>query len=63
MITGQQAQAESNLLSAKESVKEEINYIFPGNKEKVFTETVDQFYEALRKRSYPVHQRVLQKTL
>ena len=53
MITGQQAHAE---LSAKESVTDEINYIYPGNKEKVFTETVDQFYEALRKRTYPVHQ-------
>ena len=44
------------ILSAKESVTDEINYIYPGNKEKVFTETVDQFYEALRKRTYPVHQ-------
>ena len=58
MITGQQAHAE---LSANESVKEEINYIYPENKEKVFTETVDQFYEALRKRSYPVHQEFYRK--
>jgi hypothetical protein len=61
MVTGQQAQAESNLISDKESVKKEINYIYPENKEKVFTETVDQFYEALRKRSYPVHQEFYRK--
>jgi hypothetical protein len=61
MLTGQQAQAESNLLPAKESVKEEVNYIYPENKEKVFTETVDQFYEALRKLSYPVHQEFYHK--
>jgi hypothetical protein len=35
MVTGQQAQAESNLISAKESVKQEINYIHPENKERV----------------------------
>ncbi len=46
---------------AKESVKEQINYVYPENKEKVFTETVDQFYEALRKRSYPVHQESYRK--
>lgn len=39
MIAGQQAHAE---LSAEESITEEKNYIFPENKEKVFTETVDQ---------------------
>lgn len=33
-----------------------IEYLYPANKEKLFNETVDQFYEALRKRSYPVHQ-------
>jgi hypothetical protein len=60
MVTGQQAQA-SNLLSAKESVIEEVNYLYPENKEKVFTETVDQFYESLRKRSYPVHQEFYRK--
>jgi hypothetical protein len=36
-------------------------YLSPANKEKVFTETVDQFYEALRKRSYPVHQEFYRK--
>ena len=61
MIAGQQAQAESNIISAKDSIKEEMDYIFPENKEKVFTETVDQFYEALRKRSYPVHQKFYRK--
>lgn len=61
MITGQQAQAESNIILAEESVKEQINYIYPENKEKVFTETVDQFYEALRKRNYPVHKEFYRK--
>jgi hypothetical protein len=61
MVTGQQAQANSNLISANESVKQEINYIYPENKGKEFTETVDQFYEALRKRSYPVHQEFYRK--
>ena len=58
MIAGQQAHAE---LSAEESITEEKNYIFPDNKEKVFTETIDQFYEALRKRSYPAHQEFYRK--
>ncbi len=63
MITGQQAQtqAKSHLILSEESVKEKINYIYPDNKEKVFAETVDQFYEALRKRSYPVHQEFYRK--
>ncbi|MGG1674551.1 hypothetical protein ACIFOT_02255 [Neobacillus sp. NRS-1170] len=61
MAIVKQANAESNLISAKESIKQEINYIYPENKEKVFTETVDQFYEALRKRSYPVHQKFYRK--
>lgn len=37
------------------------NYLYPANKEKVFTETVDQFYEALRELSYPVHQEFYRK--
>jgi hypothetical protein len=45
----------------KESVTEEINYIYPDNKVKTFTETVDQFYVALRNRSYPVHQEFYKK--
>ena len=61
MVTGQPAQAESNLKSAMETGNEKVNYIYPSNKEKVFTETVDQFYETLRKRSYPVHQEFYRK--
>lgn len=61
MVTGQQALAESILISDKESVKKGINYIYPENKEKVFTETAGQFYEALMKRSYPVHQEFYRK--
>lgn len=61
MLTEQQAYADSNLILAKESVMQELNYIYPENKEKVFTETVDQFYEELRKRSYLVHQEFYRK--
>ncbi|MDQ0198271.1 hypothetical protein [Neobacillus ginsengisoli] len=38
-----------------------VEYLYPANKEKVFTETVDQFYGALRNRSYPVHQEFYRK--
>lgn len=61
MATGSSVQADSNLIPSKESAKEEVNYLYPENKDQVFTETVDQFYEALRKRSYPVHQEFYRK--
>jgi hypothetical protein len=61
MGTGLPSLAEDNPLSAKESVVKERTYIYPENKEKVFTETIDQFYEALRRRSYPVHQEYYNK--
>jgi len=61
MITGQPAFVDRSLISANESVQKEVNYIYLGNKEKVFTETVDQFYEAIRKRIYPVHQEFYRK--
>lgn len=35
---------------------EKIEYLYLANKEKVFVETVDEFYLALRNREYPVHQ-------
>jgi hypothetical protein len=40
----------------KTSDLQKVEHLYPSNKDKVFTETVDQFYEALRKLSYPVHQ-------
>ena len=36
-------------------------YINPSNKEKVFSETVDEFYKAIRELKYPVHQVYYQK--
>src|SRR4051812_21377800 len=54
------AENRTNPPSSKEEMMQ-IYYIYPENKEKVFTETVDQFYEALRKRSYPVHQEFYRK--
>lgn len=35
---------------------EKIEYLYPTNKEKVFAETVDEFYQALRNRKYHVQQ-------
>ncbi|TDK58171.1 hypothetical protein E2K98_24970 [Bacillus salipaludis] len=56
-LTGNNVFADTN--KSTDSTKGE--YLYPANKEKVFTETVDQFYEALRKRSYPVHQEFYKK--
>ncbi|KMY31413.1 hypothetical protein ACZ11_03950 [Lysinibacillus xylanilyticus] len=36
-------------------------YLHTANKEKVFDETVDEFYQALRELKYPVHQEVYQR--
>ena len=36
-------------------------YIYPSNKERVFSETVDEFYTAIRELNYPVHQEYYQK--
>jgi hypothetical protein len=47
----------------KSTVLDKVEYLYPANKEKIFNETVDQFYEALRKRSYPVHQEFFIKHL
>jgi len=46
-------------LLAKASDK--IEYLYPANKEKVFDETVDEFYEALRDLKYPVHQELYKR--
>ncbi|WP_404331888.1 hypothetical protein [Mesobacillus maritimus] len=35
---------------------ESVNYLHPENRGEVFTETVDEFYQALRERKYPVNQ-------
>lgn len=36
-------------------------YLYPANKEKVFDETIDEFYQALRNLKYPIHQEVYQR--
>lgn len=38
-----------------------IEYLFSANKELVFDETVDEFYQALRDKKYPVHQELYQR--
>ncbi|CAM5222854.1 hypothetical protein UACE39S_00607 [Ureibacillus acetophenoni] len=38
-----------------------VEYLYPSNKEKVFDETVDEFYQALRILKYPIHQKWYQK--
>ena len=40
---------------------EKVDYLHPANQEKVFNETVDEFYQALRDRKYPVHQEFYRK--
>jgi hypothetical protein len=35
---------------------DKVEYLYPANKEKVFDETVDDFYHALRNLKYPIHQ-------
>ena len=42
-------------------LSDEIEYVYSSNKEKVFDETVDEFYQALRELKYPVHQEVYQR--
>lgn len=59
LFTGNNVFAKTNKSGPTDSIKDED--LYPANKEKVFTETVDQFYVALRKRSYPVHQEFYRK--
>ncbi|MGA3674350.1 hypothetical protein [Lysinibacillus agricola] len=40
---------------------DKIEYLYPANKETVFDETVDEFYQALRDLRYPVHQELYQR--
>ncbi|PJO44802.1 hypothetical protein [Lysinibacillus xylanilyticus] len=43
------------------TASDKIEYLFPANKERVFDETVDEFYEALRDLKYPVHQELYKR--
>lgn len=40
---------------------DKVEYLYPANKGKVFDETVDEFYQALRNLKYPVHQEFYRK--
>ncbi|WP_155592242.1 hypothetical protein [Lysinibacillus cavernae] len=50
-----------NPIYAQTTPSDKIEYIYPANKEKVFDETVDEFYQALRDIKYPVHQEFYQR--
>lgn len=45
-----------NPVYSRASYLNKVDYLYPANKEKIIDETVDEFYQALRDRSYPVHQ-------
>jgi len=38
------------------SYSHKVDYLYPANTENIIDETVDEFYQALRDRRYPVHQ-------
>jgi len=50
-----------NTVYSQTTSSDKLDYLFPANKEKVFHETVDEFYQALRDKKYPVHQNLYQK--
>ncbi|MFC9541524.1 hypothetical protein ACFTQ7_16840 [Lysinibacillus sp. NPDC056959] len=51
----------ANPVYSQTTASEKNEYLHPANKEKVFDETVDEFYQALRDLKYPVHQEVFQR--
>ena len=50
-----------NPVYSQTTPSDKIEYLYPANKEKVFDETVDEFYQALRDIKYPVHQELYQR--
>lgn len=50
-----------NPVYSQSTPSDKIEYLYPANKEKVFDETVDEFYQALRDLKYPVHQELYQR--
>jgi len=50
-----------NPVYSQTTPSDKIEYLYPANKEKVFDETVDEFYQALRDLKYPVHQELYQR--
>ncbi|GAE48466.1 hypothetical protein [Mesobacillus boroniphilus] len=45
-----------NPVYSRASYSHKVDYLYPANSEKIIDETVDEFYQALRDRRYPVHQ-------
>ena len=50
-----------NPVYSQTTPSDKIEYLNPANKEKVFDETVDEFYQALRDIKYPIHQELYQR--
>ncbi|ALC85210.1 hypothetical protein AM499_04795 [Bacillus sp. FJAT-22090] len=50
-----------NPVYSQTTPSDKIEYLYPANKEKIFDETVDEFYQALRDIKYPVHQELYQR--
>ena len=50
-----------NPVYSQTTPSDKVEYLYPANKEKVFDETVDEFYQALRDLKYPVHQEFYRK--
>lgn len=45
-----------NPVYSRASYSHKVDYLYPANSEKIIDETVDEFYQALRDRRYPLHQ-------
>lgn len=50
-----------NPVYSQTTPSDKIEYLYPANKEKVFDETVDEFYQALRNLKYHVHQELYRR--
>lgn len=50
-----------NPVYSQTTSSDKIEYQYPANEEKIFEETVDEFYQALRDLKYSVHQEFYQK--
>ncbi|WHX39751.1 hypothetical protein QNH36_19180 [Mesobacillus sp. AQ2] len=45
-----------NPVYSRASNSHKVDYLYPANTEKIIDETVDEFYQALKDKRYPVHQ-------
>lgn len=50
-----------NPVNSQATHSDNSEYIYPSNNEKAFSETVDEFYKALKGLKYPVHQEYYQR--